>query len=153
MIKDLDLFILRFESFGREFPKSQNMSPDSFIQLALQLTYYKYGKHFVPNCRILLVKPKYQNLKKSLKKYIFFRIHGKLVSTYESASVRRFRLGRVDNIRANTPDALEWIRAMIGEIETTVINHLVCAIWFQLSIENMYTVAPSFRPCSSIRQI
>lgn len=73
LIKDLDLFILRFKSFGREFPKSQNMSPDSFIQLALQLTYYK--------------------------------IHGKLVSTYESASVRRFRLGRVDNIRANTPDA------------------------------------------------
>lgn len=92
LIKDLDLFILRFKSFGREFPKSQNMSPDSFIQLALQLTYYK--------------------------------IHGKLVSTYESASVRRFRLGRVDNIRANTPDALEWIRAMVGEIETTDVEKM-----------------------------
>lgn len=42
IIDDLDLYILRFERFGREFPKSQNMSPDSFIQLALQLTYYKY---------------------------------------------------------------------------------------------------------------
>nr|XP_022319344.1 choline O-acetyltransferase-like [Crassostrea virginica] len=87
IIDDLDLYILRFERFGREFPKSQNMSPDSFIQLALQLTYYK--------------------------------IHNKLVSTYESASVRRFRLGRVDNIRANTPAALEWVRAMIGETDAT----------------------------------
>ena len=41
MIKDLDLYVLRFDEFGREFPKANNMSPDSFIQLALQLTYYK----------------------------------------------------------------------------------------------------------------
>ena len=41
LIEDLDLFVLRFEEFGKNFPKSQNMSPDAFIQLALQLTYYK----------------------------------------------------------------------------------------------------------------
>ncbi|XP_062590553.1 choline O-acetyltransferase-like, partial [Saccostrea cucullata] len=93
LIEDLDLYILRFERFGREFPKSQNMSPDSFIQLALQLTYYK--------------------------------IHRKFVSTYESASVRRFRLGRVDNIRANTPAALEWVQAMTGETEATDIEKIL----------------------------
>ncbi|OWF36575.1 choline O-acetyltransferase-like [Mizuhopecten yessoensis] len=85
IIVDLDLFVLRFERFGRDFPKSQNMSPDSFIQLALQLTYYK--------------------------------VHHRLVSTYESASTRRFRLGRVDNIRANSPQALDWVKAMVGETE------------------------------------
>ena len=41
MIDDLDLYVLRFNRFGKEFPKKQNMSPDAFIQLALQLTYYK----------------------------------------------------------------------------------------------------------------
>ncbi|KAL5018091.1 hypothetical protein ScPMuIL_003813 [Solemya velum] len=87
LIKDLDLYILRFENFGKEFPKSQNMSPDSFIQLALQLTYYK--------------------------------IHKKLVSTYESASTRRFHLGRVDNIRANSPAALTWVRSMVERSNTT----------------------------------
>ncbi|XP_041364367.1 choline O-acetyltransferase-like [Gigantopelta aegis] len=87
IIDDLDMSVLHFEYFGREFPKSQGMSPDSFIQLALQLTYYK--------------------------------IHGTLVSTYESASIRRFRYGRVDNIRANSPLALEWAKAMIGEAEIT----------------------------------
>lgn len=40
-ISNLDFYLLRFEKFGKEFPKSQNMSPDCFIQLALQLTYYK----------------------------------------------------------------------------------------------------------------
>ncbi|KAK3601826.1 hypothetical protein CHS0354_041743 [Potamilus streckersoni] len=87
LIDDLDFYILKFDHFGREFPKSQNMSPDSFIQLALQLTYYK--------------------------------IHGRFVSTYESASTRRFRLGRVDNIRANSIPALEWVKAMVGQTTTT----------------------------------
>ncbi|XP_067672379.1 choline O-acetyltransferase-like isoform X1 [Haliotis asinina] len=85
LIDDLDLTIVRFDNFGRDFPKSQGMSPDSFIQLALQLTYYK--------------------------------VHSRLVSTYESASTRRFRLGRVDNIRANSQAALEWSKAMIGELD------------------------------------
>jgi choline O-acetyltransferase len=42
-------------------------------------------------------------------------MYNKLVSTYESASTRRFRFGRVDNIRANTPEALEWAQAMVDE--------------------------------------
>ncbi len=48
------------------------------------------------------------------------RIHHKLVSTYESASIRRFRLGRVDVIRACTQEALEWARAMTGDVQSTV---------------------------------
>lgn len=87
LVEDLDLFVMRFEHFGKEFPKENNMSPDSFIQLALQLTYYK--------------------------------IHGTLVSTYESASTRRFALGRVDNIRANSPAALAWVQAMVAKNDTT----------------------------------
>jgi len=41
MIMELDVDILRFNGFGREFPKAQNMSVDAFLQVALQLTYYK----------------------------------------------------------------------------------------------------------------
>ena len=37
----LDMYILSFNDYGKNFPKSQNMSPDAYIQLALQLTYYK----------------------------------------------------------------------------------------------------------------
>jgi len=81
MIDNFSLYILEFEQFGRAFIKKQNLSPDAFIQLALQ--------------------------------YTFFKLHGHLVSTYESASLRQFRLGRVDNIRANTCEAYQWIQAML----------------------------------------
>lgn len=40
------------------------------------------------------------------------RCHGRPVSTYESASIRRFREGRVDNIRSATPEALAFVKAM-----------------------------------------
>lgn len=51
--------------------------------------------------------------------YTFFKLHGHLVSTYESASLRQFRLGRVDNIRANTCEAYDWIQAMLEARENT----------------------------------
>lgn len=82
-ISNLDLNVLRYTTYGKNFPKSQNMSPDAFIQIALQLAYY--------------------------------RMHGRLVSTYESASIRRFLHGRVDNIRACSPEALSWCQAMMAE--------------------------------------
>lgn len=82
LIESFSLNILSFKQFGRSFIKSQNLSPDAFIQLALQ--------------------------------YTFFKLHGHLVSTYESASLRQFRLGRVDNIRANTCEAHDWILMMLA---------------------------------------
>ncbi|CAG7722187.1 unnamed protein product [Allacma fusca] len=35
-----------------------------------------------------------------------------MVATYESASTRRYKLGRVDCIRSTTMEALEWVKAM-----------------------------------------
>nr|XP_012223266.1 PREDICTED: choline O-acetyltransferase isoform X1 [Linepithema humile] len=80
LVEDLDLCILRFEDYSKDFVKACRISPDAYIQLALQLTY--------------------------------FRLHGKLVATYESAGIRRFALGRVDCIRAASPEALGWAKAM-----------------------------------------
>lgn len=82
LIDNFSLHILNFSYFGRTFIKNQNLSPDAFIQLALQ--------------------------------YTFFKLYKYLVSTYESASLRQFRLGRVDNIRANTCEAYDWIQDMIN---------------------------------------
>jgi choline O-acetyltransferase len=36
-----------------------------------------------------------------------------MVATYESASTRRFKLGRVDCIRSTTMEALEWVQCMV----------------------------------------
>ncbi|XP_066591716.1 choline O-acetyltransferase isoform X2 [Prorops nasuta] len=87
LVEDLDLCVLWFKDYSKEFIKSCRISPDSYIQLALQLTY--------------------------------FRLHGQLVATYESAGIRRFAMGRVDVIRAASPEALAWARAMCqGDPET-----------------------------------
>ncbi|CAG9766802.1 unnamed protein product [Ceutorhynchus assimilis] len=87
LVKDLDFQVFRFTGYGKDFMKSCKVSPDVFVQLALQLAYYK--------------------------------LYGKLTATYESASTRRFLLGRVDCIRSATPEALEWVMAMSQPKEET----------------------------------
>ncbi|KAL0964810.1 hypothetical protein UPYG_G00329280 [Umbra pygmaea] len=80
LVRNLDMDVHKFEAYGKEFIKKQKMSPDAYIQIALQLAFY--------------------------------RCNGRLVSTYESASIRRFHEGRVDNIRSATPEALAFVKAM-----------------------------------------
>ena len=40
-INDFDLHTLQFTDYGKEFPKQHNMSPDAFVQMCLQFTYFK----------------------------------------------------------------------------------------------------------------
>lgn len=40
-IADLDFFVYRFRGYGKGFIKGCKVSPDAYIQLALQLAYYK----------------------------------------------------------------------------------------------------------------
>ncbi|KAK5908533.1 hypothetical protein CgunFtcFv8_016581 [Champsocephalus gunnari] len=87
-VKNLDMNVYRFCDYGKEFIKKQKMSPDAYIQVALQLAFY--------------------------------RCHSRPVSTYESASIRRFKQGRVDNIRSATPEALTFVKAMTdGKLRTS----------------------------------
>ncbi|KAA0717136.1 Carnitine O-acetyltransferase [Triplophysa tibetana] len=80
MVHDLDMKVNVFSHFGKNFPKSQKMSPDAFIQMALQLAYY--------------------------------RMHKRCCPTYESASLRMFRLGRTDTIRSTSIDSARFTKAM-----------------------------------------
>ncbi|GLV45383.1 Choline acetyltransferase [Carabus blaptoides fortunei] len=66
-----------------------------------------YGKEFIKSCS---VSPDvYIQLMLQLACY---RMYGHLVTTYESASTRRFRLGRVDCIRSVSVEALDWATVM-----------------------------------------
>nr|XP_028571917.1 carnitine O-acetyltransferase isoform X2 [Podarcis muralis] len=80
LVQDLDISAIVFHQFGKNFPKSEKISPDAFIQIALQLAYY--------------------------------RMYGEACSTYESASLRMFRLGRTDTIRSASVDSLKFVQAM-----------------------------------------
>ncbi|KAF5300457.1 hypothetical protein FQA39_LY02256 [Lamprigera yunnana] len=91
---DLDLIIYTFKKYGINFIKSNKCSPDGFIQLTLQLTYFK--------------------------------LHGKLCCSYESASTRRFLEGRVDCIRSATIEALEWAKVMVN---ATTNSNLKFSLW------------------------
>uniref|UniRef100_A0A8C8RP86 Choline O-acetyltransferase n=1 Tax=Pelusios castaneus TaxID=367368 RepID=A0A8C8RP86_9SAUR len=83
IVNNLDFIAYKFENYGKEFIKKQKTSPDAYIQVALQLAFY--------------------------------RCHKRLVPTYESASIRRFEEGRVDNIRSATPEALAFVKSMTDD--------------------------------------
>lgn len=44
LINDLEMSCFQYQGFGKEFVKSQRLSPDSFIQIALQLAFYRLHK-------------------------------------------------------------------------------------------------------------
>ncbi|KAJ0067121.1 hypothetical protein NL108_012827, partial [Boleophthalmus pectinirostris] len=96
LAKNLDMNVYKFYKYGKEFIKKQKMSPDAYIQVALQLAYY--------------------------------RCHGRPASTYESASTRRFRQGRVDNIRSATPQALAFVAAMTDGKLSSSVRCLIAAV-------------------------
>lgn len=80
MVQDLDVRVVVFPHFGKNVPKAHKMSPDAFIQVALQLAYYRMYKVCCP--------------------------------TYESASLRMFRLGRTDTIRSASIDSAKFVKGM-----------------------------------------
>jgi carnitine O-acetyltransferase len=69
-VDSLDLQVLEFKDYGKEFIKSFKYSPDSWIQVAISYAYYL--------------------------------AHNQIGACYESASTRKFALGRTDTIRSLT---------------------------------------------------
>ena len=106
LIKDTDCHVVRFNEFGRNFPKSCGMSPDAFMQVCLQLTYY--------------------------------RLYGKVVSTYESASIRRFKGGRVDNIRGCSVAALNMAKAFVDKDSKATDQQKLNLIWTAVEDQTEY---------------
>ncbi|EEB19368.1 Choline O-acetyltransferase, putative [Pediculus humanus corporis] len=47
LVEDLDFYVYRYVNYGKDFIKSCNCSPDAYIQMALQLAYYKLYGHLV----------------------------------------------------------------------------------------------------------
>ncbi|XP_059373403.1 choline O-acetyltransferase-like [Carassius carassius] len=107
LVENLDMNVSKFTGYGKEFIKKQEMSPDAYVQVALQLTFY--------------------------------RCHGCLVPTYESASIRRFREGRVDNIRSSTPEALAFVKAMANSSKTTDVEKMNL-LWTAIKAQTKYTI-------------
>ena len=41
LIEDVDLQVMTFDDFGKNVPKTYKLSPDGFVQNAIQLAFYK----------------------------------------------------------------------------------------------------------------
>ncbi|KAM7381473.1 hypothetical protein PAMA_012355 [Pampus argenteus] len=109
LVNNLDMDVFKFKVYGKEFIKKQKMSPDAFIQVALQLAFYK--------------------------------CNGRLVSTYESASIRRFQEGRVDNIRSATAEALAFVKSMTDERGTFTDSEKMKRLRDAVSAQTNSTIA------------
>ncbi|XP_038580213.1 carnitine O-acetyltransferase b isoform X2 [Micropterus salmoides] len=53
LINDLDVNVFNFKRFGKDLPKQHNMSPNAFIQVALQLAYYRVHNEVCASCDII----------------------------------------------------------------------------------------------------
>uniref|UniRef100_H3DQ14 Choline O-acetyltransferase n=1 Tax=Tetraodon nigroviridis TaxID=99883 RepID=H3DQ14_TETNG len=108
LVNNLDMEVFAFKAYGKEFIKKQKMSPDAFIQVALQLA--------------------------------IFKCHGRLVPTYESASLRRFQEGRVDN-RSATPQALAFVKSMTDGRSAFSDSEKMKRLWDAVRAQTDYTIA------------
>uniref|UniRef100_A0AAR2J4Y1 Choline/carnitine acyltransferase domain-containing protein n=1 Tax=Pygocentrus nattereri TaxID=42514 RepID=A0AAR2J4Y1_PYGNA len=52
LINDLDITCFNFQRFGKEFPKRLRLSPNSVIQVAIQLAYYRVHSEVCAACDI-----------------------------------------------------------------------------------------------------
>lgn len=52
LINNLDIEVFNFKRFGKDLLKTHKLSPNSFIQVALQLTYYRVHNELCPTCDI-----------------------------------------------------------------------------------------------------
>lgn len=75
-----------FKGYGKNQMKDQKLHPDCYVQMALQLTYYK--------------------------------LHGKLASTYETATMRNYFHGRTETVRSCSIEVMEWIEKWFDEKST-----------------------------------
>uniref|UniRef100_A0ABI7WQ61 Choline O-acetyltransferase n=1 Tax=Felis catus TaxID=9685 RepID=A0ABI7WQ61_FELCA len=68
------------------------------------------------------------------------RLHRRLVPTYESASIRRFQEGRVDNIRSATPEALSFVRAITDHKAAVPASEKLLLLKDAIRAQTEYTV-------------
>ncbi|KAJ0044160.1 hypothetical protein NL108_009273, partial [Boleophthalmus pectinirostris] len=123
LAQELEMRVVVFEHFGKNVPKIYKMSPDAFIQVALQLAFYR---SCLSECTSIPVP-------------------------HESASLRMFRLGRTDTIRSASTASVEFVKAFdnVSKQNTEKVELLENAVkahrWYTNMVGTFYSsFGPSF---------
>ncbi|XP_062904015.1 carnitine O-acetyltransferase-like [Mobula hypostoma] len=56
LVNDLDISCFTYRNFGKDFPKKHGMSPDSFVQMALQLAYFRMYHELCSVCETVSLR-------------------------------------------------------------------------------------------------
>lgn len=94
--KTVDLKRIYFEGFGTDLIKKAKLSPDSLIQMVLQLSYYKIHKQGCPT---------YETGKKGM----FINVLG---------HTRQYYHGRTDNVRTFSVESVNFCKTMVTKDAT-----------------------------------
>uniref|UniRef100_A0A4W4GW43 Choline O-acetyltransferase n=1 Tax=Electrophorus electricus TaxID=8005 RepID=A0A4W4GW43_ELEEL len=54
LVRNLDMEVFTFRAYGKEFIKKQKMSPDAYIQVALQVAFYRLENHLSASNRCFM---------------------------------------------------------------------------------------------------
>ncbi|KAG8448589.1 hypothetical protein GDO86_015617 [Hymenochirus boettgeri] len=60
LVNDLDICCFTFADFGKRFPKRHNMRPGAFLQMALQLAYYRTHGSLCATCEVVSLRAFHQ---------------------------------------------------------------------------------------------
>lgn len=80
-------------------------SADAYMQV---LHYEGYGSAYIKTHK---VSP--DAWAQLVKQLAFFKMHGRLGVTYESAQTRRFKKGRTEVVRSVSSEGAKWVKAML----------------------------------------
>ncbi|KAG5984025.1 hypothetical protein E4U55_006321 [Claviceps digitariae] len=86
VIQQHELAVQAYQGYGKGLIKQFKCSPDAYVQMIIQLAYYK--------------------------------MHGKNRPTYESATTRRFQLGRTETCRTVSDESVAWCASMLDSTHT-----------------------------------
>lgn len=133
LANDVDMHVVVFRDFGKAKVKKCRVNPDAFIQIALQLAYYrvispleqsKLGLDAVCACLFwkascCKAKSVFIGMLISFICNFFFLIfwlqdQKRFSLTYESSMTRLFREGRTETVRSCTSESCAFIRALEG---------------------------------------
>lgn len=93
---DLENANIVFNDYGKDFMKKARVSPDAYIQMALQLAYYKVG-------------PLRNKITEGMQDQKKFEL------TYEPAVMRLFKDGRTETVRSCSMQSCDFVKSMLDK--------------------------------------